>query len=194
MPVIIIEVPDEIANRLADTGITPEEARRYALHRLGLLVEEKQALIAHTIEREEFYNEFGESMEDDDEQSPEKQTAENLVATIQRKSVLRTLINRICDRPMMYTGNGKFSKAVDFINGYDWGFRSAKETPPPDILGAFSRWLAGTYWKSHRFPRNVGWGACIEHFGADDAERFQLLRESFEGFLQRENVDSTPKP
>ena len=190
MASIVIEVPDEIANCLVEAGVTPEEARRYALHRLSLLAEEKQA----EIERAEELAEWGETLDDDGEQLPEKQSAENLAGTIQMQSVLRTLINSICNRPMMYTGNGKFSKAVDFINGYDWGFCSAKETPPPDVLGAFSRWLAVTYWKSHRFPRNVGWGACIEHFGADDAERFQLLRESFDEFLQSENVDSIPKP
>ena len=192
MSEIVIEVPDEIANRLADVGVLPEEARRYALHRLSLLAEERQA----QIDRDAQVEEHGMTLDEIWSLAPEEPDAQSqsAVSAAKIQPFLTPLIEQIGRRPAMFVRHGTFSEAADLLWGYAAGFHEANQSSGPNGLKAFREWLAQKFWKSHRFPRNLVWSAYIEHFGADDTERFRLLQSLYEEFLQSQNVDSTPKP
>ncbi len=186
MPSITIEVPEEVANRLAHAGITPEEVRRFALHRLGLLAEEKQAQIDRDAEIEEYGMTLDEMFSLNLSQSEI-----NPASKAEAHAALKALIVSMVSRPKMWADNGRFSSAADFISGYAWGFQELGKTSPSGAIGDFRDWLADKYWQSHGFARNLGWSAYIEHFGADDTERFRLLQSLYDEFLQSQNAQSS---
>jgi hypothetical protein len=184
MASVVIEVPEEIANRLAELGVTPEEAGRFTMHRLGLLAEEKQA----EADLAEEYAEYGESLDADEAPLSESESYKgSLLVAAKLQPFLKPLIALICQRPEMFVGTSKFGtfwRVGYLLTGYAYGFSAANGEENGDGLSAFRMWLADRYWKSHRFPRNLGWEAYIEHFGADDTERFRLLQSLYDEFVQ----------
>ena len=105
------------------------------------------------------------------------------------EQTLEELINEVCRRPEMYSGDQEFHSAALFIYGFAAG-RGPKEFGE---LKRFTQWIAYRCWPKLRLPQNYGWDWYVEQLHPSDEDAFLSLPQLYKQFLAQDDEQGKAK-